>query len=94
MSTFTLIGKVEGYIYIIVERYTATEKKHSEKQYVCNCPQVSFLHFQVEQKARREDVLNQLLLLLNTAINRKVEKKTLILYKFYFLDQEGEGGSG
>ena len=28
-------------------------------------------YFQVEQKARREDVLNQLLLLLNTAINRK-----------------------
>ena len=26
---------------------------------------------QVEQKARREDVLNQLLVLLNTAINRK-----------------------
>ena len=28
-------------------------------------------YLQVEQKARREDVLNQLLLLLNTAINRK-----------------------
>ena len=31
---------------------------------------------QVEQKARREDVLNQLLVLLNTAINRKQEKQT------------------
>ena len=32
--------------------------------------------FQVEQKARREDVLNQLLLLLNTAINRKEREKS------------------
>ena len=33
----------------------------------------------VEQKARREDVLNQLLLLLNTAINRKQKAESRLL---------------
>ena len=33
----------------------------------------------MEQKARREDVLNQLLLLLNTAINRKQKEDSRLL---------------
>ena len=36
-----------------------------------NVSSLTVLRVQVEQKARREDVLNQLLVLLNTAIHRK-----------------------
>ena len=36
-----------------------------------NVSSLTVIRVQVEQKARREDVLNQLLVLLNTAIHRK-----------------------